>query len=209
MSPEGRTVAVIERAAISRRHSLRTGLGAALAVLLAACAAPAVVEDHLESDGVAATEFSADDREIVLSARFDSGLSAADTFMVEWLFPDGSVYLRKPVRRSTDSAYRVDTGIPVRGKAPGRSPGVWHVQLSRDGRPLVSRAFDIRAGGGAPEFASLAYCGPSRWSDPVISAQPSAGAVPARPGTWIGGEVLEAAGATYSGAVLLTGCAPG
>ena len=192
-----------------RRHSLGTGLGAALLVLLAGCAAPAVVEDHLESGGVTSSEFSADDREIVLSARFDTPLAAGETVMVEWLFPDGSIYLRKPVRRSADSDYRIDTGIPVRGKAPGRRPGIWRVKLTRDGRELVSRAFEIRADGGAPEFASLAYCGPSRWNDPVISAQPSAGAVRARPGTWIGGKVLEASGATYSGAVLLTGCAPG
>lgn len=214
MSLEGRGVAVIRRIATSRRRSLGVAAWVAGLIVLAGCASPAVVEDRLEADGSVATDFTVDDQQILLSARFDSKLAASDTFMVEWIFPDGSVYLRKPVRRSAESAYRVDTGIAVRGKTPARHPGIWHVELRQDGKRLVSRAFEIRepprtAQAHAAEFASLDYCGPWHWNDAVISARRPPGAVSARPGAWIGGEVLKAAGATYSGAVLLTGCAPG
>jgi len=198
---------------MSRWHCLRTTLAFVVTVVLVGCASPAVVEDHLESDGAITTEFSVDDREIVLTARFDTKLAADDAFMVRWLFPDGSIYLRKPVRRSADSDYRIDTSIPVRGKAPARAPGIWQVQLWRGSRRIVSREFEIReqtrsGAAGAVEFAGLGYCGPSRWSDPVISARRSTHAAAGIPGAWIGREVLDAAGATYSSVILLTGCAP-
>ena len=110
-------------------------------------------------------------------------------------------------------ARSISTAIPVRGKAPSRHPGTWQVRLTRDGDPIVERSFVIREtvaqASPGEHFAGLAHCGPSRWSDPVISARhsPAAGASGV-PGAWIGGEVLEDAGATYSSVVLLTGCAP-
>jgi hypothetical protein len=182
-------------------------------VFLVGCASLAVVDDHLDAGGAPTTEFSADDRTVTLTARFNTHLSADERLMVEWLFPDGSVYLRKPVHRSRDSEDLLETSIPIHGKAPARHPGTWHVRLWRDGEKLVDRSFEILEPGqtlasGVQGFASLAYCGPSRWNDPVISGRRSGAAVRAFPGAWIGGEVLEAAGATYSSVVLLTGCAP-
>ena len=214
MSREGHVVAVIRRFAMGRRQALRVALCGAVIVFAVGCASPTIVEDHLASDGSVTTEFTVDDREIVLTARFDTKLAADETLMVEWIFPDGSVYLRKPVGRSAGSVYRIETDISVRGKTPARHPGIWRVNLARDGEPLVSREFEIREqsradGSGAAEFAALAYCGPSRWNDPAISAKRSNGGVSGRPGAWIGGDVLEAAGAVYSSVVLLTGCAPG
>ena len=199
---------------MSRWQALRVALAGAVLALLAGCASPAIVEDHLESNGSVATEFAIDDREIIFSARFNGKLAADEMFMVEWIFPDGSVYLRKPVGRSADSVYRVDTGISVRGKAPARHPGIWRVHLARNGERLVSREFEILEQSAedddeAAEFAAYAYCGPSRWNDPAISANRSDGGMSGRPGAWIGGDVLDAAGAIYSNVVLLTGCAPG
>lgn len=200
--------------AMSIWQELRIVTGAAVAVLLVGCASPAIVDDHLESDGTVATEFNVGDREILLSVRFDEKLSADETFMVEWIFPDGSVYLRKPVGRSADSVYRVDTGISVRGKVPARHPGMWSVHLARNGERLMSRDFELRRqaradGAGAADFSALAYCGASQWNDPVISAKRSDAGASGRPGAWIGNDVLDAAGAIYSSVVLLTGCAPG
>lgn len=192
------------------RSCIRPVAIALAALAVAACAGPARVDDALTTRGEPATEFSADDERITLTARFEGGRPSG-RYTVEWLFPDGRVYLRKPV--SADAS-GITTAIPVRGKAPSRNPGTWRVRLSRDGDPVVDRTFVIREAAArespGQSFAGLAHCGPSRWNDPVISArQASAGASPGMPGAWIGGEVLAAAGATYSTVVLLTGCAPG
>ncbi len=192
----------------------RVGYCGVAAALLAGCASPSMVDDHLEAGGTPAVEFSVDDQSVTLSARFDAGLAADAPFMVEWLFPDGDVYLRKPVRRNYDSSDIIETAMPIRDKAPARHRGIWQVRLWRDGEMLVEQSFEIRkpkqtvalAGAG---FASFAYCGPSRWNDPVISRRRSAPPATGVPGAWIGGGLLEAAGATYSRVVLLTGCAPG
>ncbi len=192
----------------------RVGRWVVAAVLLVGCAKPSMVDDHLEAGGRPAVEFSVDDQSVTLSARFDAGLAADDRFMVEWLFPDGKIYLRKPVRRSYDSPDLIETAMPIRGKAPARYPGIWQVRLWRDGDKLAEQSFEIRppeqtpASAGAG-FASLAYCGPSRWNDPAIGRRRSGSPATGVAGAWIGGALIEAAGATYSPVVLLTGCAPG
>lgn len=183
-------------------------------LLLVGCTGLAIVDEHLEAGGLEGTEFFADDQSVTLSARFNRELPADEPLMVEWLFPDGSVYLRKPVHRSYDSVDLLQTSIPIRGKAPARHPGIWHVRLWHKGEGLVNRSFEIleprrTAASGAQSFASLAYCGPSRWDDPVISGRRSGTVASGTAGAWIGGELLESAGATYSGVVLLTGCGPG
>jgi hypothetical protein len=192
----------------------RVGRWGVAAALLVGCAKPSMVDDHLEAGGRPAVEFSVDDRSVTLSARFDAGLAADDSFMVEWLFPDGKIYLRKPVRRSYDSPDLIETAMPIRGKAPARYPGTWQVRLWRDGDKLAQQSFEIRApvqtlASAGAGFARLAYCGPWHWNDPVISRRRSGSPATGIPGAWIGGELIEAAGATYSRVVLLTGCAPG
>jgi hypothetical protein len=189
------------------------GLSGIVVALLVGCGSLAVVEDHLQAGGVPATEFSSDDETVTLSARFNEELAADEPLMVEWLFPDGKIYMRKPVRRSFESRDLLETSIPIRGKAPARHPGTWQVRLWHDGGKLVDRYFDIRIPAQTPasvaeRFTGLAFCGPSRWNDPVISGRRSGAVTTGRPGAWIGGEVLKAAGATYSGVILLTGCAP-
>jgi hypothetical protein len=183
------------------------------ATLLVGCSGPALLDDNLTAGGAPATEFSIDDQSVTLSARFDSALAPDAPLMVEWLFPDGKVYLRKPVRRSHESPDLIETMIPVRDKAPARHPGVWHVRLWRGGDTLVDRSFELRkpaetAASAGARFAGIAYCGPSRWNDPVISGRRSASKASVA-GAWVGGDLLSVAGATYSSAVLLTGCAPG
>ena len=148
-------------------------------LLLAGCTGPALMDDQLSAGGPPATEFSADDQEVTLTARFDSGLGSDDPFVVEWRFPDGRTYLRKPVRPGGSGTDVVETAMPVRGKAPARHPGVWHVRLSRGGHRIVERSFVIRepaetARSAGQGFASLAYCGPSRWTDPVITGRRAA-----------------------------------
>ena len=187
--------------------------GGMVAALLAGCAEPALVDEDLSSGGAPATEFSIDDSSVTLRARFDGELAADAPLTVEWLFPDGKVYLRKPVHRSYANPDVLETAIPVRGKAPARFPGEWHVRLWRGEDKLVDRSFEIRpppesAASAGAQFAALSYCGPARWHDPAISGRRSPGN-PGVPGAWVGAKVLRAAGATYSGAVLLSGCAPG
>ena len=193
------------------RRVLCCGIAASL---LVGCAQPSIVDDGLVSGGVPTTEFSGDDESVTLSARFDAALAPDRQFMVEWLFPNGEIYLRKPVGRSPDTADLVETSMPIRGKAPARHPGIWHVRLWRGGDKMVDRSFEVRkppqsAESARASFASLAYCGPSRWNDPVISGRRASAVVTRVAGAWIGNDILDAAGATYSGAVLLTGCAPG
>lgn len=192
----------------------QAGLSGVGVLVLAGCANVAVVDDYLAAGGSPTTEFTAEDANVTLSARFDSALAEDERFMVEWLFPDGSVYLRKPVRRIGNRDDELETSMPIRGKAPARYPGRWHVGLWHGGDRLLYRSFEIRepvqtAHPLAEGFAGAAYCGPSRWHDPVISGRRSTATSAPRPGAWIGREVLEAAGAVYSGVILLTGCAPG
>jgi hypothetical protein len=172
------------------------------------------MDDQLSAGGAPATEFSIDDSAVTLTARFASSLRSNDPFVVAWRFPDGRTYLRKPVQPGGAGTDAIETSMPIRGKAPARHPGVWHVRLTRGGDRVLERSFSIRepvetARSAGQGFASLAYCGPSRWEDPVITGRRDATVAAAVPGAWIGGEVLAAAGATYSTAVLLTGCAPG
>lgn len=191
----------------------RVGLYGVAIALLAACSKPSLIDDGLAAGGAPTTEFSIDDQSVTLSARFSSALTEVDPFMVEWLFPDGEVYLRKPVGGSFDNPDLIETSMPVHGKAPARYPGRWQVRLWRDGDKLVDRFFELRKPAQTPAsaaagFAGLAFCGPSRWNDPVISARRSTSTSSGVPGAWVGAALLEAAGATYSSAVLLTGCAP-
>lgn len=187
----------------------RLGRSVGLVLLLAGCTQPTLVDDQLSSGGPPATDFSVGDESVTLTVRFDETLDPAEILIVEWRFPDGRIYLRKPVRAS--GARAVETSMPVRGKAPSRYPGIWHVRLSRGADMLVERSFEILevSGEAGAGFASLAYCGPSRWEDPVISGRRTGMPVSGVPGAWIGDELLDAAGATYSSTVLLTGCAPG
>ena len=199
---------------VPARILCRIGACGIAAALVAGCALPSVVDDDLAAGGAPSTEFSVDEQSVTLSARFDADLAEDRQFMVEWLFPDGEVYLRKPVRRSHSSLDLVETTMPIQGKAPAKHPGIWHVRLWRGGDKLVDRSFEVRESAPTAEsarasFASLAFCGPSRWNDPVISGRRAGAAVTPVPGAWIGDDTLDAAGATYSGAVLLTGCAPG
>ncbi|NIM26858.1 MAG: hypothetical protein GTO67_06890 [Gammaproteobacteria bacterium] len=189
------------------------GLSVIAAVSLAGCGSAEVVEEQMHGAGAQMTAFTIEDRNATLSARFAAPLSADERFFVEWLFPDGRLYLRKSVRRDPVRHDLLETSLPIRGSAPARHPGIWQVRLWRDNDKLVERSFEIgeaapSAIASAREFANLAHCGPARWDDPVISARRAGPAAPGRPGAWIGGGVLEAAGATYSGVVLLTGCAP-
>jgi hypothetical protein len=198
----------------SARILCRVGYYGVVAVILVGCAKLAVVDEGLAAGGAPAEDFSIDEQTVTLSARFNAGLAANEPLMVEWLFPDGEIYLRKPVHRSYQRPDLIETSMPIRDKAPARYPGVWQVRLWRDGDKLVERSFEIRkpaqtAASVGADFAELAYCGPSRWNDPVISARRSTPVATRAPGAWIGGDLLEAAGATYSSVVLLTGCAPG
>lgn len=189
------------------------GLFGAVMTLLAGCAKPSIVDESLAAGGAPATEFSGDNQSVTLTARFSSDLAADASFTVEWLSPDGKIYLRKPVRRSIASPDLVETAMLVHGKAPARYPGLWHVRLWRGEDKLVDRSFEIRKQAQTPKsaaagFESLAYCGPSRWNDRVISGRHAASAATRVPGAWVGTALLEAVGATYSSMVLLTGCAP-
>jgi hypothetical protein len=181
---------------------------------LIGCAGPAVVDDYLQADGAQMTEYSVEDQQVTLSTRFAAPVPSEERFMVEWVFPDGRVYLRKLVRSSSEDHAVLETSMPIRDHGPARHPGIWHVSLSHQGEKLVERSFEVNesvpsAASGAREFANLAYCGPARWNDPVISTHRAGAVATGRPGAWIGGDVLAAAGAIYSRAVLLTGCAPG
>ena len=191
----------------------RAAISAVAIGLLAGCTRIAVVDDHLETNGVPSTEFSADTPEVTLSARFGGHLPADERFMVEWLFPDDRIYLRKPVRRSATSDDMLETSMPIRGKAPGRHPGVWQVRLRRDGETLVSRYFEIYAPGamatGARDYAGSGLCGTWRWSDAAINGHRPDALAPRTPGAWIGGRMLDSSGEFYAGMVLLTSCAPG
>lgn len=182
--------------------------------ILAACAKPHVVDGRLTAAGAPATDFSADDQSVTFTARFSGPLPATDRFMVEWLFPDGKIYLRNPLGRDANRHDRVETSLLVRGKAPARFPGLWQVRLWRGSEVLAERSFEVRQPAPTTQsavagFLSLALCGPSRWNDPVISSRRSAFAARGVPGAWVGAELLAAVGATYSRAVLLSGCAPG
>ncbi len=199
---------------MTRVRFCRVALSGVAAALLVGCASLAVEDEQLVAGGAASTEFSIDDEAVTLSAHFNADLAADEALMVEWLLPDGKLYLRKRVRRSQGNDKLLETSMPIRGKAPSRRPGTWHVRLWHDGRLLVNRSFEIQKPAQTPTsagmgFAALAYCGPSRWSDPVISTRGSGAVASGRPGAWVGGELLEAAGPTYSSVVLLTGCAPG
>lgn len=181
--------------------------------LLAACAKPHVVDDGLADAAGPTTEFSMEDQSATFTVYFSNGLSARDRFMVEWLFPDGKIYLRKPLGRDSEMHDRVQTRLPIQGKSPARHPGRWQVRLWWGDDALVERSFEILPAAATPMsaaagFQGLASCGPSQWNDPVISARRSALVSSRVPGAWTGTELLEAAGATYSRAVLLTGCAP-
>lgn len=191
----------------------RVGCCSAAVILLAGCAQPSVVDDNLAAGGASATEFSTDAPSVTFTALFNADLSARDRFMVEWLFPDGKIYLRKPVGRSDDNYALVETTMPIHGKAPARYPGRWRVRLLRGGDALAGRIFELQspARGSTSAlvaFEGLAFCGPSQWQDAVISGRRSSAAALGVPGAWVGDELLEAAGATYSSAILLTGCAP-
>ena len=185
-----------------------------VALLAGGCSGVKVVDEHLSEDptylgpgtGVEHPQsvFSSDDVRVTLSVLFDRNPGTRGRpFMAEWLFPDGTVYLRVPVRTERGSRELLVTSMHILGEPPSRRPGIWRVRLSLEGTELLDREFEIRAApashpAAGAAHASAATCHQLGWTGGGAAIRSAAA------GTWVGGEVLSTTGATYAGMILLS-----
>lgn len=189
----------------THRRTWRPALaGALLGLLAGGCADVVVVEHHL-SEHVTAVAlesapdssrriYSASDEQVTLTAFLDAGSgSGARRFLVEWLLPDGRVYIRRPVRPERPGGEAVVTSMAIRGEPPSRRPGLWRVRLILEGEMLVESEFEIRDGGVESSFTTASSLGGCR---------SRRGPIPRS--AWVGAEALRRMGESYEPAVLLS-----
>lgn len=92
------------------------------------------------------TVFFSDDKKVTLSVLFGQNyVGVYQYFRVEWIRPDGNVYLRTGTRSLFGRHDALESSMPIRGKPAGRFfPGNWKVRLFLDDRMLLEKAFEIR-----------------------------------------------------------------
>jgi hypothetical protein len=202
-------------------------LPALFVAVASGCGGASVVEDTLSDDparlaagaapAVLKTVYVSDDDRVTLSVRFSSSVSSGERFMVEWILPDSTVYLRRPVGTRPGTGDSLVTSMSIRGEGPSRRPGTWRVRLSLAGDELLARRFEITA---APEVHvssrsavaafGVTVCQRIGWADRGGTRHERR--FPGR-AAWVGKDDLRARGATYEGMLLLSTaaeeCAPG
>jgi hypothetical protein len=88
--------------------------------------------------------FSTSDEKVTLRVVFDMNfVGAIRVFTVEWIGPDGDVYLSEPVRTKWGSNRILFADLYIFEREPSRMPGRWQVRLLYEDRELVSRRFTI------------------------------------------------------------------
>lgn len=92
------------------------------------------------------TVFTSDDEKVTLSVLFGQNyVGAYQYYRVEWIRPDGNVYLRTGTRSLFGRHDALESSMPIRGKPAGKFfPGKWKVRLFLDDRMLLEKPFEIR-----------------------------------------------------------------
>jgi hypothetical protein len=104
---------------------------------------------HLSPDGPEGkprSVFSSNDEKVTLSVLFAHNyVGTFQWYKVEWLRPDGKVYLRKGTRALFGRHDALEASMPIRGTpAATFFPGKWKVRLYLEDRLLVEKGFEIR-----------------------------------------------------------------
>ena len=104
---------------------------------------------HASSDGPEGkprSVFSSNDEKVTLSVLFAHNyMGAFQWYKVEWIRPDGKVYLRKGTRSLFGRHDALEASMPIRDTPAAKFfPGKWQVRLYLEDRLLVEKAFEIR-----------------------------------------------------------------
>jgi len=96
------------------------------------------------SPGKYKTIFSTSDEKVTLRVVFDTNVvGGSRVFTVEWVGPDGVVYLSEPVKTKWGSNEILLADLYIAENDPSRMPGRWQVRLLYKDDELVSRRFTI------------------------------------------------------------------
>ena len=92
------------------------------------------------------TVFTSEDEKVTLSVLFGyNRVGVYQWYRVEWIRPDGNVYLRTGTRSLFGRHDALEASMPIRGKPAGKFfPGTWKVRLFIDDRMLLEKEFEIR-----------------------------------------------------------------
>ena len=88
--------------------------------------------------------FSVSDEKVTLRVVFAPNLVGGwRTFRVDWIAPDGSVFLSEPVKTRWGSNETLFASLHIADNQPARMPGKWSVRLFHEEEELISRSFVI------------------------------------------------------------------
>jgi len=92
------------------------------------------------------TIFSSEDEKVTLSVLFGRNfVGTYQWYRVEWVRPDGNVYLRTGTRSVFARHDALQSSMLIRGKPAGKFfPGKWKVRLFLEDRMLLEKEFEIR-----------------------------------------------------------------
>jgi len=104
---------------------------------------------HASSDGPEGkprSVFSSNDEKVTLSVLFAHNyMGAFQWYKVEWIRPDGNVYLRKGTRSLFGRHDALEASMPIRDTPAAMFfPGKWVVRLYLEERLLAEKGFEIR-----------------------------------------------------------------
>lgn len=98
--------------------------------------------------GIPTDLFSTTDERIVLRVQLGLNLGTFyRIYRIEWIQPDGSVFLDEPIENVLGNSTIIIASLPVASNQPSRLPGQWKVRLYYKEKRLTERTFTIEERG--------------------------------------------------------------
>ena len=92
---------------------------------------------------VSKTVFSPDDQQVTLHVQFDPHFQPAPKLRVDWIDPNGDIFLNRKVTTTPGNTMEMIVRLPIRDHEPSGKPGRWWVLVHHRQTLLVRKPFVI------------------------------------------------------------------